>query len=414
MERSMPRKVLMLGAAGGVGRATLALLQGHPLGRELLPADAELLLLDRVVAPDPITAPGCARWLPPLSIEARADLLQVLAEHRPHVVIELAEVGTWDCVTACAEHGASYLTTAFDAWPSEIADDDALARCMARSRGLFDPPDIDQGAHILCMGMNPGLVSALLGRGLRELAARSGRAPSLAALELAAVLFTEVDRTEAERPASVDRFCSTWSPSGCLDELLEPTAMLTLAGETAELDHPPHRALYEARCGDELIHGHVVPHEELVSLAAMYPDIDLAYVYRLPPAAESALAAAPERPLAAWSTERLYPPEHLDDLRGYSRIGALLCSRSLGELWIGWQTSIEQARAWSTNATLLQVAAGVLAGWSLLGRIGPGVYLPEDLDSERLLAVAEQILGPLRVVWEPDAPLRSMHARRVS
>lgn len=398
----------MLGASGGVGRATLALLEGHPLGRSLLPPGSELLLLDRNLDPDLAPLPACARALPNLQISAREEFVRVLREHQVDLVVELATVGTWDCMTACAEFGASFLTTSYDIWPAQ-----APTPCMLRSRALFDPPDIDAGVHLLCMGMNPGLINLLVARGLEELAARSGRAPSLAALDLYAVLFTEVDGTTTTRPLPEATFCSTWCPDGCLSELLEPAAMLTAQGETVSLDHAPHRAFYEARCGAEPILGHIVPHEELVSLAAMYPTIDLAFVYRMSSAAEAALAAMPERGADEWPTHRLYPPEHLDDLRGFSRIGALLCSRSLGELWIGWQTSIEQGRRYSTNATLLQVATGVIAGWTELVRAAPGVYLPEELDTRRTLALAEQILGPLDVTWIPDAPARSIRSRRV-
>lgn len=400
----------MLGASGGVGRATLALLEGHPLGRSLLPPGSELLLLDRELDPNLAPLPACARALPSSQIRDRDDFVRQLREHQPDLVVELAAVGTWDCSTACAEHGASYLTTSYDIWPTQAA-----TPCMLRSRALFDPPDVEAGVHLVCMGMNPGLINLLVARGLDELAARSGRAPSLAALDLYAVLFTELDATEldAATPVPDATFCSTWCPDGCLSELLEPTAMLTEAGETVSLDHAPHRAFYEARCGAEQIRGHIVPHEELVSLAAMYPTIDLAFVYRMSSVAEAALATLPDRHADAWPTHRLYPPEHLDDLRGFSRIGALLCSRSLGELWIGWQTSVEQARRYSTNATLLQVATGVIAGWTELLATAPGVYLPEELDTRRTLALAEQILGPLEIIWIPDAPARPIRSRRV-
>lgn len=381
----------------------------------MLPVNTELLLLDREPPRDDVPLPSGARWLPPAGITDRDALVRVLDEYRPSEVIELAAVGTWDCLTACAEYGASYLTTSYDAWPQDLRDDPVAARCMLRSRALHDPPDVDAGVHLLCMGMNPGLINLLVERGITELAQRSGRPPSLEALELAAVLFTELDQTTTTTPldAPSERFISTWSPSGCLDEVLEPTAMMIVCGDTAELDHPPHTAVYEARCGDELICGHIVPHEELVSLALMYPTLDLAYVYRMSPPAEAALAAVPERGAHDWPTGRLYPPEHLHDLRGFNRIGALLCSRSLGELWIGWQTAVEDARAYSTNATLLQVATGVLAGWPQLSAAPPGVYLPEDLDGDRILAAAEQVLGPLRVVWDPHAPLRRVADRRV-
>jgi homospermidine synthase len=359
--------------------------------------------------------PDCARWLPAQHIDDKQDLVQLLREHRPDEVIELAAVGTWDCMSACAELGASYLTTSYDTWRGTELHDPDDARCMLRSRALFDPPDVELGVHLLCMGMNPGLINLLVARGIQELAARSGRPPSLAGLDLHAVIFTELDQTTTTTPLAspAERFCSTWCPDGCLDEVLEPESMMTVAGETAILDHPPHRALYEARCGDEQIHGHLVPHEELVSLGAMYPTVELAYVYRMAPAAMAALAAVPDREPDDWPTERLYPPDHLDDLRGFNRLGALLCSRSLGELWIGWETPMEAARRYSTNATLLQVAAGILAGWPELRAAEPGVYLPEELDTAGTLALAEEVIGAPRVIWDRDAPARDVAARRV-
>ncbi|PRP99997.1 Homospermidine synthase [Enhygromyxa salina] len=405
----------MLGAAGGVGRATLALLEGHPLGQALLPGTSELLLHDRAPASHATPTPDLARWLPATELDNKQDIARLLCEHRPDEVIELAVVGTWDCMSACAEVGASYLTTAYDTWQgTELLDPDD-ARCMLRSRALFDPPDVEVGVHLLCMGMNPGLINVLVARGLHELATRSGRAPSLDALDLYAILLTELDATTTTTPLepASERFPCTWCPDGCLDEILEPEAMMTVNGEPAVLDHPPHRAFYEARCGDELIHGHIVPHEELVSLGAMYPSVELAYCYRPPPATRAALAAAPDRLPDDWPTRRLYPPDHLEDLRGFNRLGALLCSRTLGELWVGWDTPVADALPYSTNATLLQVAAGVLAGWSELRTAAPGVYLPEELDTARTLGLAAQVLGPLRVVWDRDAVPRAVAKRRV-
>jgi homospermidine synthase len=417
-QASDPRRVLMLGAAGGVAGATLALLDQHPLGRALLPAGSELLLLDRSELRAHVPTPPGARWLPPVSIESADELAQLIDRHRVDEVIELAVIDTWDSVRVCAEAGASFLSTTFDTWEgTELLDPDD-ARCMLRARGLFAPPDIDAGVHLVCMGMNPGLVNLLAAAGLRELARRSGRPPSLAELDIHAIVFTEIDETQVEPTvagASSDGvFASSWCPEGCLDEVLEPSAMINVAGEITSLDHAPHRGLYRARCGAEEIVGHLVPHEELVSLAAMYPTVELAYVYRMPPAAEAALAAAPDRRADDWVTRRLYPPDHGDELRGFNRIGALICSRTLGELWIGWQTPVALGRRFASNATLLQVAAGVIAGWTALRELDPGIWLPEELDHERVLGLACEILGPLSVVWSRDAPVRGVLERRVA
>jgi homospermidine synthase len=407
----MRKRTLLVGAAGGVGSAALALLERHALGRRLLEGTGELLLLDR----DPPTRAlparlaDKARWLPPRVIESGRDLAGLLREHPVDEVIELAALGTWDCVEVCAEHGASYLNTCYDHWDS--AGTPMLS--MVRARELFEPPDVEAGVHVIGGGMNPGLVNLLVGEGLRALAGRTGKAPSLSALDIHAIAFTELDTThELEREAD-DEFAMTWCPEHCLEELLEPEAMIVVDGELVGLGHAPHRALYAARCGDRAIVGHMVPHEELVTLAAMYPGVELGYVYRLPDSAMRSLATWPDREPSEWAIRRLYPPQ-ATRLDGFDRIGALLCSRSHGELWIGWHTPVEDALALGTNATLLQVATGLLASWASLREQEPGIWLPEELEGRRVLAAACSVLGELDVVWDPDAKPMTLRERRVA
>lgn len=414
----------MLGAAGGVAGATLALLERHPLGRALLADTRELLLVDKAWQAGPeiqaqVPIPARARWLPATTIDNAEQLAALVREYRVDEVIELAAVDTWDCVEACAAVGANYLTTTFDTWEGTEEFDPDDPYCMLRARALFAPPDVAAGVHLVCMGMNPGLVNLLVAAGLRELGVRSGRAPSLAALDVHSIVFTEIDETTVvdqrvgEHSNAKLSFPSTWCPEGCLDEVLERYAMINQGGELTRLDHAPHQARYRARCGADEIIGHLVPHEELVSLGAMYPGIELAYLYRMPPAAEAALAAAPDRSPEDWPTRRLYPPDHGDDLRGFNRLGALICSRTLGELWIGWETPVALGRRFASNATLVQVAAGVIAGWHALRELDPGIWLPEELDTDRTLGLACEILGPLKIVWNRDVPALGVLARRV-
>lgn len=66
-----------------------------------------------------------------------------------------------------------------------------------------------------------------------------------------------------------------------------------------------------------------------------------------------------------------------------------------------------------TNATLLQVAAGVLAGWSALGQ-QQGVHLADETDWRAMLRVAESILGSVRLEHAPESPALTLSERRVT
>ena len=403
------QRTLVVGAGGGVGSALLALLERHALGRRLLEGTSELLLLDRDPPHGQLPARLAekARWLEPRTITQASEFDALLREHPVDEVIELAALGTWDCVQVCAEHGASYINTCYDHWDSEPP-----LPSMVRARELFEPPDIEAGVHLIGAGMNPGLVNLLVGEGLRELAKRTGQAASLRALDIHAIVFTELDTTREPGREDLDEFAASWRPEHCLEELLEPEAMIVVDGELVGLGHPPHRAKYSARCGDRSILGHMVPHEELVTLSAMYPGVELGYVYELPELAMHKLAERPERSASEWPLRRLYPP-HAMALEGLDRIGVLLCSREYGELWIGWQGAVEDALALGTNATLLQVATGLVAGWSSLRELEPGVYLAEELEGARVLGLAGKVLGGLEVVWDREARVVSLRDRRV-
>jgi homospermidine synthase len=89
-------------------------------------------------------------------------------------------------------------------------------------------------------------------------------------------------------------------------------------------------------------------------------------------------------------------------LTGQDRVGVLLCSRRFGELWLGFDTDVSAGLALGTNATQLQVAAGVLAGWIQLGS-RMGIHFVEKLDWQAVLKVVGEVLGPTVMVHDPMA-----------
>jgi homospermidine synthase len=83
-------------------------------------------------------------------------------------------------------------------------------------------------------------------------------------------------------------------------------------------------------------------------------------------------------------------------------VGVLLCSRRFGEFWLGFDTDVRAGLVLGTNATQLQVAAGVLAGWTQLGsRVG--IHFVEKLEWPGFLGVVTEVLGPTVAVHDPTA-----------
>ena len=400
------QRALILGCHGGVGRAVVALLERSGAGCRLRERLDGVLLVDRTRGE---TQSKDAALLPPVAIASAMDLISLVDQHHVTQVIDLSSIDTVDCTRACDERGVHFLCTSVEEWPGQgsIPTNEAIARLLPPRRPL-----LTRRSHLVGSGANPGMVNALVFAALEAFSRRTGVQPTVAALDLHAVLITEDDTTTAAGDAeSDDIFPMTWSPFHCLEELFEPTAFAARRGQVASLGHRPTQRGYRARCGDRVITGMAVPHEEIATLAARLPEVEIAFIYRIPPAARLALKTHPERQSAeAWTLRKLYPP-WTTDIRGQDRVGVLLCSRRFGEFWMGFETDVAAGLALGTNATQLQVGAGVLAGWTQLGR-RTGIHFVEDLDWREFLDVAGELLGPVVSFHDPGASPRSLAQRR--
>lgn len=393
-------RVLLLGWAGGLGQALLGVLEHTAVGRKAVSSIDALYLLDA----NPVEGarvPPFARVLPAELVTGGRHLARLVETLGIHQVIDASRTRTLDCIRACAELGASYLCGSIEA-PEERTTTSHLARLLLP--GVR--PELEEGSYLVGSGMNPGIVNALALMGLRELSKRVARPADPEALGLRGLYITEADTTEECGAKEDDVFAMTWSPKQCLAELLEPRAFVVRDGKVVEFGHAPAQALYRARCGEDLIEGFLVPHEEIVTLAERFPSAEIGFVYSLPRAARRALERyAGARDLEDWPTRKLYPP-HATALEGYDRVGVLFVTERFGELWLGFHTDVRDGLRLGTNATELQVAAGALAGWNRLGE-RLGIHCVEELDPVSYLETVTAVLGPYRVVHDPTArPLR--------
>lgn len=395
-----PEHALVIGCHGGVGRAFLTLLKESEVGRRLKNRFAKFVLVDK--APEiqePVSFEGT--FLPPMSVDNIDVFVRLLKEHEITSVIDLSSIDTVECTHACDELGVDFLCTSIEEWPGKdpVPTDKAIGRLLPPIK-----PKLVNKSHLVGSGANPGIVNALALEAIEAFAERVGVAPTTAALELNSVLVTEEDTTEALGINYVsNEFPITWSPSHCIEELYEPKAFYAFNTRTIHLNHRPIDRFYRVRCGSRFIDGMVVPHEETKTLARKLPDVEVAFVYRVPVATLRALEMNVTRNnVEDWSPRRLCPP-WTSNLVGQDRIGILLNSRKYGEFWMGFETDVSKGLALGTNATELQVAAGVIAGLEQLGEV-KGIHFVEDLDPKRFLKTVTEILGPVKTIYDETAP----------
>ena len=401
---------LLVGWRGGVGQALVRLAASEPWASRLRMRFDRLLLLDQQAGEAP-TLPPWMDVLPPQAVRQARQLQELIVARDVCEVIEVASVGTMDCVAACDAVGANYVTAGIEIWPSQWDDTtDPNNQTMHLARTLIPGhrPVFDGGSYLIGAGMNPGAVNALTAEVGRAFARHVG--VTVAELDIRSVLITEIDTVRyVDRKAGDGEFWCSWCPPVCLQGFQEPRAMYMDRGQAVALPHAPAAVWYGARCATQEIRGMVVPHEELVTLAARFPDVELAYIYRPGPDVLAALANGDPNHGRRFKFHRIDPATA--DVTGTAAVGVLACSRAHGEYWLGFETQTQQAKPFACTATEFQVAAGVVAGWALLGQIR-GLHTVEDLDASTYLRYVEEVLGATTWHHDPSAPPKGLRDRR--
>lgn len=364
-------------------------------------------------------------------------------------------VASIDLILLCHRLGALYLDTSTETWdtPEEIAQStyERRRRCVSYRQKLSDGP-----TALICHGANPGLISHFAKQALMDLAEAAGRplmtdlgdplawARLARDLGIVRVHISERDTQVGSSPRRVDEYVNTWSVDGLMEEAAENAGFVF---GTHEDELPAHvvKRQWEAdgckmielrrpggtimtrswvpSCGE--FDGYLITHPEVFSLAellsiprsngraAYRPTVH--FVYRPCQPAVASLRDAAERNWGAPGTKRLL---FLDVAKGMDELGILLMRDGCHEAyWFGSELDIGAARALAphTNATSLQVAAGVLSGmvW-VLENPRAGLVEPEQMNFRDVLRVARPYLGRLqgyRALWKPPRKLNGEASR---
>ncbi|WP_019853336.1 saccharopine dehydrogenase NADP-binding domain-containing protein [Actinopolyspora mortivallis] len=371
---------------------------------------------------------------------------------------------TWDVdscalVEWCHRNGVHYLDTSIETWnsdgdPETTPADRTTYRRHATLRALGENLDHHGPTAVVEHGANPGLVSHLTKRALREVAralldergrriepARRARLEGAlsdddhARLALwtgtRSVHIAERDTQRGDRPKEVDEFVNTWSVKGCHEE---GTAPAELGWGTHERELPPlavthatgpGNQIYLARTGMSTwvrswvpstgpMLGMMISHGETYTISehltvhdgsggVVYrPTVHFAY---LP--SDAGLASLHECRMRGYRMQSAQRVMSSEIVAGMDELGVLLLGHDLNGWWTGSQLDITRARALvpGQNATTVQVAASALGAlrW-MLAHPERGLCVPDDLDDEEVLAAAEPYLGEcpsVRTDWTP-------------
>lgn len=363
VDHPIGKNILIIGACGGVGRAFMRALrkEGGRLGK--------LVLVDRQ---EPRVDEGSAFFrelngeFVRASVEVdkgREEYLRLLATHGIDMVIDLSVNETRAMLAASDSAGVSYINTGVANKPGENFSEVVLDLVRRRT-------DPWKAPHILCSGMNPGVVNMWV----RRAVAASGVPRS--------IVHFEYDTGE---PANGGTPIIAWSRETLLDEIVNDPAGYVEGRSRIRLI-PPNPLKNRIPMEDVLrpimpLHsyprGFLLLHEENITLGQQY-DVPSRFLFSLRNQTMDYLEKI-------YDEHRKVPPEALAlgdnrdiPLKGEATVGVCLEYEDKREYFFN---TTAQGDVPGVSGSCLQVAAGLRAAlWTMIrDRLEKRVYFVEDL-----------------------------------
>lgn len=369
------------------------------------------------------------------------------------ICLDLANrVGTYDVLKWCQYNSVLYLNTCLNEWPKTGMSVHQLYESIQELKANQS----NKTSAIISIGANPGLISAFTKQALLDFGQYSINAkvshhkeiehtinsndfPGLAALlEIKAIHITEKDTQTIKNHVDPKKeFINTWSPVEFIHECVSTTQF---AWGTSETMHPANTQIIDGNIffktlgmntyvksyvPEEDYVGMAIPHDETYTIAdylsiqrknqegitltvqtleqLAQKNTDPLYIYRPTVVFVYDPCDAAKQSLDQLRKNNYIPPEKKRVIKkeiidGADRLGCLLISPH-GYWWTGSILSIEQTNklAPGHNATVMQVAAGVIGGLELM-ITNPNfvIRFPEYVDHATLLKAAKPYLGTFK------------------
>ncbi len=360
-DQRRPPNLLILGASGNVARALLRRLGGRraDFGRVVLLDKSEHVREDRFLEHQRLEYQFIHRrlHLP----RDQAYYRRLLRRHEIDIALDVTDADTLPVLAATDLAGVSYVGTSLnEAKRGANALVEALHPTREKRR---------RAPHILCSGMNPGVVNIWVWHGVR----RYGKPRE--------IVHFEYDTSMA---ADGWRPLITWSRKEFLSEVVwDPTGLVQdgrpVIFRTNAIQHRCHMRsiLQPVMPLPSYPHGFLVLHEENLTLGRLL-GISSKFIYAIHPKTMAYLSRRWRRRGRVLLTDLEIGDNTLTPLDGEDTIGVCL---DYPRQRVYYLHSLANSAVVGTNATCTQVAVGVYAAlYTLLReRLAPRLYFVSDL-----------------------------------
>jgi homospermidine synthase len=354
--------LLVIGASGGVANAFLCNLIRH---RDLF---SDLILLDRnkkVLSDQYIDHRGLKYTFIHKEIklpEGKKEYLNILKKHKIDIVLDITDMDSIPIIETTDKAGVSYVNTALN---SEKQTVDELVYYVYKRKEI-----INNAAHILCTGMNPGNVNMWVRYGIEKFGVPK-----------------EIIHFEYDTSAIVKKWhpMITWSVHEFLvEDVRDPTGIVLGRDKLKKLfpNALKHRVdmkkiLSPILKYDIYPRGFNVLHEENLTIGQKY-NIPSRFIYAINIKTMEALEKIYSKKKNIYRSDLINADNTTRVLDGADSIGVIL---DYPDKKVYYLNSISNLAVIGTNATYLQVSIGIFSAlFSLMfDKIENGIHFVEDL-----------------------------------
>jgi homospermidine synthase len=435
-------RIVILGF-GSIGQGVLPLIFRHI---DIEPSRVTIVTAEERGHPE-ASALGVHFILEPLTRTNYATVLGPLLSAGDFLLNVSVEVSSIALIELCQTKGAFYLDTCIEPWPGGYTDT-TLSPSLRSNYALRESALALRAKYaggptaVLTHGANPGLVSHFVKQALLNIAADTGvalakptdRAQWAALAErlgIRVIHIAERDTQVSSIPKVPGEFVNTWSIEGFVSEGSQPAE---LGWGSHERHFPADGGRHDFGCGSAIYLnrpgastrvrswtplegpylGWLITHGESISIADYFSVRDgdrvryrptVHYAYH---PCDGAVLSLHEFAGKNWQLQRNVRLIMDEITLGIDELGVLLMGHAKTGYWYGSRLDVADARRLVpyNNATSLQVTATALAGmiWAIENPRA-SIVEPDEMDFERVLAIARPYLGDMVGVYGDWTPL---------
>lgn len=296
-----------------------------------------------------------------------------LKETNTSIVIDMSFGDTVDMLKCCNTLGITYINTAFES--VSVDKNELVAGFQLQERyKIFEShrDNFKNTSAIICSGMNPGVVQWMAIDLMKKYPNKQPKA--------CYIVENDTSFFEDEKLADKNTIYTTWYPEGFLDEAVYSYPAFMKKHQPLFLYNKVYELEFKVTLGENQFYGCLMPHEEAITLGKMF-DMETGFIYKINDHTTNLIKANLDNIDSLWNKPMKVLDPEVAPLKGEDSVGILLVFEDSEAYMYNQLNNKEIYEKYKTNATYLQVAAGVYGALAviLLDSIPQGIYYVDEL-----------------------------------